>query len=94
MKERIKEIGYVIEGKIKDLCGEITPDKRLIIILTILLICTIVNLYITFSAIYNMGKQSRRKESLKIEHIEQPELKKHPPYKTDMWKPQEDQGDE
>ncbi len=74
MKERIKEITYWLEDKLKELCGEITPDKRLVVILIMLLFFTIGNLYFTFSAFYNWGKESERKEQVKIKNIKQLEL--------------------
>lgn len=76
MKERIKEIGYWFEDKLKDLCGEITPDKRLTVILIMLLLFTVGNLYFTISSIYNWGRERERKEQLKIEHIRQLELER------------------
>lgn len=75
MKERIKEIGYWLEDKLKDLCGEITPNKRLTVILIMFLIFTVANLYFTFSAFYNWGKEKERQEQLKIEHIRNLDLK-------------------
>jgi len=74
MEERIKEIGYWLEDKLKDFCRELTPDKRITVILIMLLILTIGNLYFTFSTIYNWGKESEKKKQLEIEHIEQPSL--------------------
>ncbi len=74
MKERLREVRYWIENKLKDLCGELTPDKRIVIILIMLLILTIGNLYFTFSTIYNWGKDSEKKEQMEIEHIRQLEL--------------------
>ena len=76
MKERITELGYWLEDKLKDLCGEITPDKRLTVIIIMLLLFTILNLYFTFTAISNWGREQERKEQLKIEHIKQLELEK------------------
>jgi len=82
MKERLKEIGYWLEDKLKDLCGEITPDKRITVILIMLLVFTIGNLYFTFSTIHNWGKESEKRKQLKIDHIKQPELErnKNKPY--------------
>ncbi|MDL2302818.1 TraL conjugative transposon family protein [Dysgonomonas sp. 520] len=79
MRERIKELGYWIEDKLKDLCGEITPDKRLTVIVIMLLLFTILNLYFTFTAISNWGREQERKDQLKIEHIKQLELNKSKP---------------
>lgn len=79
MKERIKELGYWLEDKLKDLCGEITPDKRLTVITIMLLFFTILNLYFTFTAICNWGREQERRDQLKIEHIKQLELEKTKP---------------
>lgn len=79
MKERIKELGYWLEDRLKDLCGEITPDKRLTVIVIMLLFFTILNLYFTFTAISNWGREQERRDQLKIEHIKQLELEKTKP---------------
>lgn len=79
MKERIKELGYWLEDKLKDLCGEITPDKRLTVIIIMLLLFTILNLYFTFTSISNWGREQERKEQLKIEHMKGLELEKTKP---------------
>ncbi|WP_026626760.1 TraL conjugative transposon family protein [Dysgonomonas capnocytophagoides] len=79
MKERIKELGYWLEDKLKGLCGEITPDKRLTVIVIMLLFFTILNLYFTFTAISNWGREQERRDQLKIEHIKQLELEKTKP---------------
>lgn len=79
MKERIKELGYWLEDKLKDLCGEITPGKRLTVIVIMLLFFTILNLYFTFTAISNWGREQERRDQLRIEHIKQLELEKTKP---------------
>lgn len=80
MKERIKEIGYWLEDKLKDFCGEITPDKRLTVILIMLLLFTLLNLYFTFKTISDWGRENEKRELLKIEHIKQLELEKSKNY--------------
>lgn len=82
MKERLKELGYWLEGKLKDFCGEITPDKRLIIIAAMLLILTAGNIYLTSSTIYNLGKENEKKNRPDIEHIKRPrpDKRKHRVY--------------
>lgn len=75
MKERIKKICWWLEDKLKSLCGEITPDKRITVILIMLLLFTIGNLYFTFSTIYNWGRDKERQEQMEIEHTGQPELR-------------------
>lgn len=74
MKERIKEIGYVLEDIFKKIVGEITPEKKLVIILSILLIGTLANLYMTFKAVQSMGGDNNGNNTLNIKHIKQPEI--------------------
>lgn len=77
MKERLKEVWYWFEDRLKDLCGELTPDKRITVILIMLLVLTIGNLYFTISTIYNWGKENEKKKQMKIEHIRQLELEQN-----------------
>lgn len=72
MKKRIKELGYWLEDRLKDFVGELTPDKRLVAILTMLLLFTALSLYFTFSAFYNFGKG--KGEQIHMQHIERLEL--------------------
>lgn len=76
MRERINEIGYWFEDKLKALCGEITPDKRLTVILIMLLTFTLLNLYFTFTTIKDWGREEERREQIKIEHIKQLDIEK------------------
>ncbi len=76
MKERFKELGYWLEDRIKGLCGEITPDKRLTVILIMLLLFTVLNLYFTFISVRNWGREQESGDQLKIEHIEEPGLQR------------------
>jgi hypothetical protein len=84
MRKRIKELGYRLEDKLKGLCGEITPDKRLTVILVMLLLFTILNLYFTFTTVSNWGREQERKEQLKIEHMKGLELEKAKPEDFDL----------
>lgn len=74
MREKIKEIGYILEDILKRIIGEITPEKKLVIILSILLIGTLANLYMSFKAVQSMGSDSNGNNTLNINHIEQPEI--------------------
>lgn len=74
MKEKMKEIGYVIEDLLKRITGEITPEKKLVIILSILLIGTLANLYMTFRSVQSLGSNDNRDNALNIRHIEQPQV--------------------
>lgn len=85
MKHWFKEIGYWFDDKLRSLCGEITPDKRLMVILIMLLLFTILNLYFTFTSISNWGREQEQQNQLKIEHIKQLELEKRKRLELDLF---------
>ncbi len=72
MKKKIKQICWWLEDRLKDLCGELTPDKRIAVTITMLLLFTALSLYFTVSSIYRFGKGQG--EQMQIQHIEKLEL--------------------
>lgn len=76
MKERLKELGWWLEDRLKGLCGEITPDKRLTVIVVMLLAFTILNLYFTITSIRDWGQEKEDREQIRIEHIRQLDLER------------------
>lgn len=74
MKQILKELGYSIDSSLRKLCGDITPEKRITVVIIMILVFTSVNIYFTFSTIYNWGKEKQRREQLQIEHIRQLKL--------------------
>jgi hypothetical protein len=71
-QKRIIVAGEWLEYRLRQLCGEITPDKRLVVTLSLFFLFAGLSLYITVSSIYRFGKGEG--ERLNIRHIEQPEL--------------------
>ena len=67
-KNIFKNIGEHIEDFLRGLCGRITPDKRIIIILAMLVVFGGLSIYMTVSSIYNFGKDKGRR--LQIEQME------------------------
>lgn len=63
----IRKIQEWAEDKLRQLCGRITPGKRLVVILVMFLFFGGMSIYITVSSIYNMGK--RDGQQLQIEHL-------------------------
>ncbi len=68
MGKKLNAIGDWIEDGLRRMCGEITPDKRIIVILTMFLGFTGLSLYFTISSIYRFGKGEGKR--MQIEHIE------------------------
>lgn len=62
-----------IEDSLRGSLGKISPERRVLLIITLFLIFAALSLYITFSSIYRFGRgegvhmQMRHIESLKIE---------------------------
>lgn len=72
-KNFFRNIGGDIESFLRRLCGEITPDKRLVVTVTMLLFLSGLSIYMTVSSIYNFGKEKGRR--LEIESIESLKLR-------------------
>jgi len=72
VRKKIKAFGEWLEDHLRQLCGEITPDKRIIVILTMFLLFTALSLYFTISSIYRFGKGEG--ERIQIQQIEMLEL--------------------
>ena len=53
--------------KLRRLCGRITPDQRVVVILVMFVVFGGLSVYMTVAAIYNIGKSDGRE--LGIEHI-------------------------
>ncbi|MCD7900278.1 MAG: TraL conjugative transposon family protein [Bacteroides sp.] len=77
-KNFFRNVGENIEDFLRRLCGEITPDKRVIVIVTMFILFGGLSIYMTISSIYNFGKDKGRR--LEIERIEslklQPEIQR------------------
>ena len=69
--EKQREKIYVLDGG-KSLMLALSPDKRIIVILTLLLFFSVLSLYFTVSSIYRFGKGAG--ERMQIRHIERLEL--------------------
>lgn len=69
---RLGTVGEWLEDRLKQLCGEISPDKRIVVTLVMLLLFAGLSLYMTFSSIYRFGKGEG--ERLNIRHIERLQL--------------------
>lgn len=63
-----------LEDGLRGLCGRITPEKRLAVLLTMFVLFAFGSIYIFASAIYNIGKNEGRQ--IEIEHIKMLELQR------------------
>lgn len=73
MAKVIADIQDRADEKLRRLCGRITPDQRVMVILVMFVVFGGLSVYMTVAAIYNIGKSDGRE--LGIEHIDQIRLK-------------------
>ena len=73
MAKVIAEIQDGADVKLRHLCGRITPDQRVVVILVMFVVFGGLSVYMTVAAIYNIGKSDG--QELGIEHIDQIRLK-------------------
>jgi hypothetical protein len=74
MKKLINKFLDWVDYGLRRMCGELTPEKRLITILAMCVIFGIGSIYMTVSSIYNIGKRDAEQKYLELEHIKRLEL--------------------
>ena len=73
IRKLINRIGEWLEDRLRSIVRPLSPDARVIVILTMLLLFGGLSIYMTVSSIYNMGKKSGQQQ-MQIEHIKRLEL--------------------
>lgn len=68
VKKAINNMRDRLEEHLRRVCGRLTPDKRVVVVLTMLLLFGGLSIYMTVAAIYNFGKDKGRR--LEIQRIE------------------------
>lgn len=72
IRKLINRVNEWLEDKLRSIIRPLSPDARVIVILTMLLLFGGLSIYMTVSSIYNMGKKSG--QEMQIEHIKRLEL--------------------
>ena len=73
IRKLINQVNEWLENKLRSIVRPLSPDTRVIVILTMLLLFGGLSIYMTVSSIYNMGKKSGQQQ-MQIEHIKRLEL--------------------
>ncbi len=68
LRNIIQNISEWLEDRLRRLVGPLSPDKRVIVIVTMLILFSGLSIYMTVSSIYNFGKDKGR--NLEIQRIE------------------------
>lgn len=68
IRKIIQRVNEWLEDILRGLLGRMTPDRRMILIVTMLIVFSGLSIYMTVSSIYNLGKD--KGEQMQIEQIE------------------------
>lgn len=74
IRRHFKRMQEWVDERLRTLCGRITPEKRLFVLLGMFGIFGMMSIYIFLSAIYHIGKNEGRQ--IEIKHIQALELQK------------------
>lgn len=74
IRKFIQRVNEWLEDILRDLLGRMTPDRRVILIVTMLIVFSGLSVYMTVSSIYNLGKDKGKK--IQIKQIETLRLEK------------------
>lgn len=73
IRKLINRVSEWLEDRLRSIVRPLSPDARVIVILTMLLLFGGLSVYMAVSSIYNMGKRSG-KQQIRIEHTGRLEL--------------------
>jgi hypothetical protein len=70
IKQFVTEAWSEIRYGLKCLCGQATPVRRFVAVLTVCCVLAVANIYSVISSVYGIGKRDAKKEFLRLQHIE------------------------
>ena len=68
IRKIMKQINEWLEYGLRGILGRLTPDRRIILVIAMFFVFGGLSIYMTFSSIYNFGKN--KAEKMQIEQIE------------------------
>ena len=63
-----------IGGRLRGLCDRLTPRQRAIAVIAMASLFALVNFYMIFRAVYDIGREDARREVIRIEPLDIPEF--------------------
>lgn len=74
IKETFIRVKDAADDRLRSFCGALTPEKRLAAILILGVLFAVVNFYMIFRAIYDIGHEDAPREVIEITPIEVPDF--------------------
>ena len=68
----IKARDFLDDG-LRRMCGRLTPEKRVIAIVVMAVVFAVINFYMVFSAIYNIGREDAKREIIELTPLSIPD---------------------
>lgn len=69
----IKARDFLDDG-LRGMCGRLTPEKRVIAIVVMAVVFAVINFYMIFSAIYNIGREDAGRDVIEITPLSIPDI--------------------
>lgn len=63
-----------LDDGLRRMCGRLSPEKRVIAIVVMAVVFAVINFYMIFSAIYNIGREDARREMIEITPLSLPDM--------------------
>lgn len=90
MRKIISKVKDWIEDKVRGVCAPMSPGKRVVTIVVLIVVFAVVNFYITFRAIYNIGREDAHQEVIEITPLDVPDFELENKEPTELQKEMED----
>ena len=74
MKKIFVKIRDLAEGKLRGLCAGLSPEKRVMTIVVLVVLFAVGNFYMIFRAIHDIGREDAKQEIIKIEPLNIPDF--------------------
>ena len=74
MRKMYVKIKDCIGGRLRGLCDRLTPRQRAIAVIVMASLFALVNFYMIFRAVYDIGREDVRREVIRIEPLDIPEF--------------------
>lgn len=74
MRKIISKVKDWIGDKARAVCAPMSPGRRVVTIVVLIVVFAAVNFYITFRAIYNIGREDARREVIEITPLNVPDF--------------------
>lgn len=74
MRKMYVKIKDFIGGRLRDLCDRLTPRQRAIAVIVMAFLFALVNFYMIFRAVYDIGREDARQDVIRITPLEVPDF--------------------